>query len=81
MMASRAPDDPPLTEPLVISCLYINGIEIESEESALRFVGWVKMPSIGGETEERRIAVRFTMTMRASRQMLVDLRKRFPRSN
>lgn len=54
-------DSPPLTEPEVIPCVFLTGGAIEAGESTVRFVGWVQLPMLGGETEERRIQVRFAM--------------------
>jgi len=56
----------PLTEPLIISCVYCNGIDVTPEGEVLRMVGWVVIPSLGGETEERRIVARLVMSRTAA---------------
>lgn len=55
------PEQPPLTEPVIVPCLFITGGAIETSHDLVRFVGWVAIPELGGETAERRIAVRFAM--------------------
>jgi hypothetical protein len=65
----------PLTEPLIVSCLFVNGLAIQPEDGAIRFVGWVYAPNLGGQTEERRIVVRFAMPLHAAREMFDTLRK------
>lgn len=73
-MAERA-DDPPLTEPMIVPCLYVTGWAVEaSEAGAVRLVGFVQMPRIGGEMDERRIVVRCAMTTPVGREMLATLR-------
>jgi hypothetical protein len=62
MMAERS-DEPPLTEPVIVPCLYVTGFAVEaSEAGAVRLVGTVALPRIGGEMDERRIVVRCAMT-------------------
>lgn len=60
-MSRDGADQPPLTEPVIIPCLFISGGEIEFGEGVIRFVGWTQMPALGGQTEERRIEVRFAI--------------------
>lgn len=54
-------DDAPLTEPVTIPCLFINGAAIEVTGHVMRLIGWSSMPDLGGETRERRIQVRLAM--------------------
>lgn len=70
---------PPLTEPLIVPCLYVTGLAVEIEGNVVRVIGWTHVPAIGGETEERRITVRFTMPMNATRRLRDDLNKKLGR--
>lgn len=65
----------PLTEPEIIPCLFVSGFGIEIADSVVRLVGWVHMPSLGGETEERRIVLRCAMTNSQARNFQMVLRK------
>lgn len=59
----------PLTEPDIVHCLYVTGIGIEIADSVVRFVAWVSIPAMGGETEERRIVSRFAMSNSQARNL------------
>ena len=74
-----AADGPPLTEPEIVPCLFITGGAIEAGESTLRLVGWVQLPALGGETEERRIQVRLAMPLGAAMTLHRDLTKELGR--
>jgi hypothetical protein len=75
-MATRAPQSP-LTEPVMVDCLYVTGTAIESDEHVVRIVGWVEMPHLmGSETEERRIVVRVAMAAPTARDLCDDLKGR-----
>lgn len=67
--------EPPLTEPIVISCVYVTGTAIDLSEHVVRIVGWVHVPNIGGEAEERRITVRFAMPIDAARALREGMNK------
>ena len=67
--------EPPLTEPRIVNCLWITGRGIEWD-GAVRIVGWTLCPRMGGETEERRIVLRAAMDMRTARKLAHDLRER-----
>lgn len=69
--------DSPLTEPEIIQCLYITGIGIEIADAVVRLVGWVSVPSMGGESEERRIVMRCAMSNTHARNFATVLRKGF----
>ncbi len=71
-MAVHAPD-PPLTEPHVVTCVYVTGVAIEVSRHVVRFIGWTQLPNLGGEMDERRIVVRFAMPVNAAKQLLRDL--------
>jgi hypothetical protein len=66
---SDVTDDAPLTEPQVIPCLHITGAGLEFTSAGARFVGWVNLPDLGGETRERRIVVRFAMSDALARDL------------
>lgn len=75
-MARRAPTElPPLNEPVIIPCLFLNGIDAVLEAEVVRLVGWATMPALGGETEERRIAIRAVITPSTARKLSIDLRR------
>lgn len=71
-MASHAPD-PPLTEPRVVDCLFVTGTAIEISPHTVRIIGWVQLPMLGGEMDERRIVVRFAMPRDAAELLRDDL--------
>lgn len=62
------PNDAPLTEPTIIPCPYVNGMQAILDGPVLRFVGWTTVPAMGGETDERRICIRFAMPVPAVRE-------------
>lgn len=66
---------PPLTEPEIVPCLFVTGLAIEIADSVVRLVGWVTLPSLGGETEERRIVMRVAMSNTQARNFQSILRK------
>ena len=78
-MATKGFEGPPLTEPVEVPCLFITGISMEMREHIICAVGWIELPSFGGETEERRIALRFALPTSAAQTMCSDL-NRFMRS-
>ena len=65
----------PLTEPVIIPCVFVSAVSVLASDGIFRFVGWVEMPPLGGEVEERRIVVRFVMTREATRIFRDDLAK------
>lgn len=68
-------DDAPMTEPIVVPCLHLTGMGIEFSPTGVRFVGWVNLPDLGGETRERRIAIRFATSDGMARELEVMLHK------
>jgi hypothetical protein len=66
---------PPLTEPEIVQCLYVTGIGIEIADSVVRFVGWVSLPTLGGEMDERRIVMRCAMSNTQARNFSAVLKK------
>jgi hypothetical protein len=65
--------DGPLTEAVPVPCLFVTGASIEVTEHIMRFIGWVHLPDLGGETDERRIVVRFAMPIDVARRLRDDL--------
>lgn len=63
-----------LTEPEIIPCLYITGMAIEIADSAVRLVGWVNLPTLGGQIEERRIVMRCAMSNSQARNFATVLK-------
>lgn len=70
---AEKPPPPPLTEPVIIPCLYVTGLAVEVTRHAVRLVGFVELPDLGGETHERRIAGRLAMTLEAALALRDDL--------
>lgn len=66
-------EQPALTEPVIVPCLYLTGGEIEVGAGIVRFVGWTQMPAFGGQTEERRIEVRFAIPVDEARRLAAKL--------
>lgn len=64
-----------LTEPEIIPCLYVTGLAIEIADSVVRLVGWVSLPNLGTEIEERRIVMRCAMSNSQARNFEAVLRK------
>lgn len=73
--------EPPLSEPLVVPCLFITGMAIEPSDYVIRLVGWVQLPMLGGEADERRIVIRFVMPIDAARGLRNGLTKVFRKSD
>lgn len=71
-MSQQYPD-PPLTEDTGVPCLFVTGAAVEVTRYVMRVVGWVLLPEIGGETEERRIVVRFAMPLDKARVLMSDM--------
>lgn len=65
----------PLAEPKPVKCLLLTGalIHIDDGRHIVRIAGWVKMPAIWGEAEERRIIVQAAMSVDAARALHDDL--------
>jgi hypothetical protein len=68
----RKKEEPPFTEPVIIDCVYVNGIEVDAEDDVVRLTGWTNLPDLGGEMAERRIVSRLALAARAAR----DLRRK-----
>ncbi|PAP94014.1 hypothetical protein CIT31_16745 [Mesorhizobium wenxiniae] len=61
--------DPPLTEPIVISDAFVEGIDIERIDGDVRLIGWVT------HAEEHRIVARLVLPDSVCRALVRDLRK------
>jgi hypothetical protein len=68
-------DQPPLTEPVMIQCLFCTGIEVEATDHFSRLTGWVELPAMGSGNPERRIMVRVVMPPEVARALSRDLRR------
>ncbi len=66
---------PPLTEPVIVSCLYADGAAVTLVDGVVRIVAWNELPHFGGETEERRIVVRLAIPDSAARALVVELQR------
>ena len=71
-------EQPPLCEPVIVADLFVTGIHVTRESSAVRFVGWASTGDAEGEIPERRIVVRFAMSDAASRKLRRDLNAAYP---
>jgi hypothetical protein len=67
--------NPPLTEPIFVQCLFITGTHVDAGDGYVRVIGWSHIPQMGGETEERRIAVRFSMPIDTAKELEKLLRR------
>ena len=70
---TKEPDPPPLTEPLIVSCIFVTGAAVERTQHVVRLVGWLTTPDLGGEAIERRIVVRFAMPIDAARRLAREI--------
>lgn len=69
-----------MTEPVIVPCHFLEGIEIEAGGDFLRIVGWIYLTT-GEETHpERRIVARAAMPTRVARELIRELRKVVNRS-
>lgn len=73
-MAEHAPQ-PPLTESVPVPCLFVTGLALEFTRHTVRVIGWVQLPNLGGEMDERRIVTRFVMPLDVARQLRDDMNK------
>lgn len=62
-------DEPPLTEPIVISDVFCEGIDIEHINGVVRLIGWVT------HQDEHRIVSRLVLPVSIARALTRDLRK------
>lgn len=66
---------PQMTEPKIVSCLFMTGYDIEVTDSFVRIVGWVDLPVVGHDQPERRVIMRAVMPNNVARALQRDLRK------
>jgi hypothetical protein len=66
-------EQPPITEPEIIPCLFINGTDIEAADTVIKFTSWVL--ARGGGDDERRIVSRVAMSNAQARSLLAELRR------
>lgn len=65
----------PLTEPEIVTCHFLEGIEIEMGDDFVRIVGWIYLHTGDLTGPERRIVARSVMPTRVAREVVRDLRK------
>lgn len=68
-----------MTEPRVVDCHFVEGIDIEVRENFVRLVGFIDLERVEGEESERRIVVRAALTTMVARVLVRDLRKALTR--
>ena len=57
----------PLTEPLIVPCLYCTGAGIERVVHAVQVVFWTHTPTLSEDMGERRISARIAMPIDVAR--------------
>ena len=66
--------DAPVTEPLIVPDIVLDGIEVRGGRHVVKLIGVVTIPSIGrDQPTERRIVARFTVPIDAARALWADL--------
>ena len=64
----------PISEPLIIPDLILDGIEVRGGRHVVKLIGIVTTPSLGrDQPAERRIVARFTVPIDAARTLWADL--------
>lgn len=74
-------EDAAFTEPNVIPDVFVTGAAVESSNHIVRIVGWVQLPYLSGDAEERRIVVRFVMAADVAIGLRDDLIKHLTRQD
>ena len=67
--------EPPLTEPVVVPCLYCTGAGVARAPHAVQLVFWVHSPGPGLGDEERRLTVRVALPIDATRVLARSLNR------
>lgn len=66
----------PLTEPVIVPCIFVEGVKIEVKEGFVRFTAWTELTTVPeGALPERRIVNRVAVPEITARRLLRDLRK------
>lgn len=68
-------DPAPITEPVIVDCTFMEGVEIELGTDFLRIVGWIQLSTGDERHPERRIVARAVMPTRVARELVRDLRR------
>ena len=66
---------PPLTEPVPVTCHFVEGISIEIRDEFVRIVGWIDLETTSNVFAERRTVVRASMPLLVARGLILDLRR------
>lgn len=69
----------PLTEPIVIECVFCEGVYLEVRDDFLRIVGFIDLERTADSQPERRIVIRAAMPTIVARALVRDLRKSLAR--
>lgn len=72
-------ENPKLTEPAPVADVFVTGAAVESSKHVIRIVGWVELPFLSGEVEERRIIVRFVLPVDAAGRLVDELNRHLRR--
>jgi hypothetical protein len=71
---------PPLVEPEIVPCHFVEGVQIEVHGNVVRIVGWIRLETLEtGAAPERRIVIRMAMPTATSRELLGSLRRSLTR--
>lgn len=75
--------DLPLTEPLIVPVLSVSGFDLRTDDHIMHFVGWVATPAVAGDgtSAERRIVMRFDMSIDSVRPFRDAVTKSIPRGH
>jgi len=76
---AREIKQPPMTEPALVPCHFVEGANIEIRDEFVRIVGWIDLETAEGWMPERRIVVRASMPLTVARALVLDLRKALSR--
>lgn len=65
----------PLTEPIVVDCVFCEGLFLEVRDDVVRIVGFIDLERTADSQPERRIVVRAAMPTIVARALIRDLRR------
>lgn len=64
----------PFTEPVIIPCLFVTGVDAEFAASFVRMVAWVELPRLPAEPHERRIIGRWVLPTDVAKKLQRELK-------